>query len=136
MEIQRSKGSNRVVARRGCWQEPLWKPQPHEPGKMYTRFEFFLSLGPQRTVTLAHKKASEDSGALYASLRVQTLSAWKSTARVWGWSERAQAWDDFNRGKMAERNEERRVELRERRIGIIGEQLDRVEKAMPRRRAG
>ena len=130
MEIQRSKVSNRVVARRGCGQEPLWKPQPYEAGKMYTRFELYLSLGPQRTVSLAHKKAREETGALYAGLRVEALSTWMHTAQMWGWSERAQAWDEYNRGKMAERNEERRIELRERRIGIISEQLDRVEQAM------
>ncbi len=130
MEIQRSKRTNGVVARKGCWQEPLWKPQPYESGKMYTRFELFLSLGPQRTVTMAHKKACEDSGALYAGQRVETLSTWKYSAQTWGWPERAKAWDEYNRGRMAERNEARRVELRERRIGIISEQLDRVEKAM------
>ena len=112
---------------------PLWKRLPNEPAKWFSRFEIYLSLGPERSVRLAYKKVREArSGPLANNWNAPTgaVATWSLASRTWDWAQRADAWDEENRQILARQHAQRRIDEREARIQIITEQLQLARAAL------
>jgi hypothetical protein len=108
-----------------------WNRLPREPAKWYARFEIYLSLGPERSVTLAHLRVCQmRQDATHWTPPAGSKSTWYHKFYAWQWEARAEAWDEHNRANLAHRNEERRREERETRIQIITQQLHNVDAAL------
>jgi hypothetical protein len=75
-------------------QPPLWEQRAGEPNRWYARFESFRLAGPNRSLL---GSVNADRLSRGASRTRSIPQAWATNAKLWGWRERAQAWDEAQR---------------------------------------
>ena len=75
---------------------PSWERQPGEPNRWYARFECFRLAGPSRSL-LGTVNAERGQRSVKPSTSVP--QAWAKNAQQWQSRERAEAWDEHERGK-------------------------------------
>jgi hypothetical protein len=99
---------------------------PGEPDRCYGRFQFYLSLGPLRTI----KETARRAGLEQRNKPYHSGGRWADVARVWCWRERAQAWDAEQRALLGLSERNMRLALRHRRVGVMEDTLERVRAAL------
>lgn len=94
----------------GGWKEPLWERQEGEGTRAFSAFAHYRDLGPARSGV----RVANDQGK-----SSQLMARWML---VWGWVERAQAWDDQADRLRRERDQleegEARRKMREDHLAI------------------
>jgi hypothetical protein len=103
-------------------QKQPYERLPDEPSLWYARFEIFRRLGAQRSVAEAHRLACEAEGRKAP----RSSKEWQIIARRWNWRARAEAWDAEQREALRASEQERRLDARERRLGMIDNLLSGV----------
>lgn len=101
---------------------PIWERRPGEPSRWFARFECFRLMGPERTVSAACRASGRTPGK--HTVEGTTSGTWYVMARQWDWQARADAWDDHVRAQIRAREEQRRFDRRETRIGMIDQLLN------------
>lgn len=77
-----------------------WERGINEPSKWYGRFVYYLELGPERTLELAHSMWWDSTNATINRKRGKPRKppiTWYEQAKAWDWKARAAKWDDNNR---------------------------------------
>ena len=93
-----------------------WHRRPKEPNQWYDRFVTYYLTTPasRRSVDAAWRQGSGSS-----SKAKQASGAWYRAAKKWQWQERAEAYDEDQRGLLLKAVEEERLEDRRRRIDVM-----------------
>lgn len=104
-----------------------WDQQPGEPQMWYARFKMYLALGPLRTYRAAYKQVT---GARGGKVQVHTPQTWYTHPNQWGWRERANAWDVYQRNLLALSERDLRVALRQRRVNTVEDTLETIRSAL------
>lgn len=91
-----------------------------EPGLWFARFDEYRRIGTNRTVDEAFRRCAEREGLK----GLRPGQAWYEAARAWRWAERAAAWDAAQRVELMAREQDRRFDARERRLGVIDRLLE------------
>lgn len=97
--------------------QPLWLQQPGEPDMWYGRFSHYLSLGPTRSLRAALRSIGSEKGV---------SPTWRTNAHRWQWRARALAYDTHQRELFALSEQNIRLGMRQRRLGVIEDTLELV----------
>ena len=81
----------------------------------FARFDEYRRIGTNRSVDEAFRRCAAREGLK----GLRPGQAWYEAARAWRWAERAAAWDAAQRLELMAREQERRFDARERRLGVI-----------------
>jgi hypothetical protein len=92
---------------------PLWERQPEEPNRWYARFERYRLAGPGRSL-LGTVTAERAERGVQRSTSVP--QAWAKNAKKWQWRDRAEAWDEHERGLARAAHTEEVQEMNRRHI--------------------
>ena len=98
-----------------------WDMQADETNVWYDRFWSYLMLGAARTVEECYRVRCEQGDRIKGD---RATGYWYRMARQFNWEERAAAYDQFRREEIQRSEEERRLQERERRRGMVSEVLD------------
>jgi len=106
-----------------------WDRQRNEQDKLesamwYGRFEYYLLLGPERTLIAAYRRwkvvTSGEKGKI-----TKYPGSWHTNYTIWKWKERAELWDAKNRQERmtAEENERKKMIARHIQAGRVLQQI-------------
>jgi hypothetical protein len=98
-----------------------WEMQPGEPNVWYDRFWTFLMLGAGRTIEECYRERTEQGERLKGD---RATGYWYRMAREYRWEDRAVAYDKARREDLQAREEERRIQERERRRRMVSDVLE------------
>lgn len=98
-----------------------WDMLPGEPNLWYDRFWAYLMMGASRTVEECYRLRSEQGDRIKGD---RATGYWYRMARQFNWEDRAAAYDQARRMDLQAREDERRVQERERRRIMVSEVLD------------
>ena len=95
--------------------------QPGEPNVWYDRFWTYLMLGAGRTIEECYRERTEQGEKLKGD---RATGYWYRMAREYQWDDRAIAYDKSRREDLQAREEERRIQERERRRRMVSDVLE------------
>lgn len=98
-----------------------WDMQPGEPNVWYDRFWTYLMLGAGRTLEECYRTRGEQGEKLNGD---RATGYWYRMARQYHWEDRAIAYDKNRREDLQAREEERRIQERERRRSMVSDVLE------------
>ena len=112
-----------VAAEAGAGPAPLkpWDMQPDEPNVWYDRFWSYLMLGAARTVEECYRVRCEAGDRVKGD---RATGYWYRMAKQYNWDARAAAYDQSRRQDLQAREEERRIQERERRRVMVSDVLE------------
>jgi hypothetical protein len=103
-----------------------WERLPEEPANWHRRFLAYRDIGPGRRLEEAFRRVAAEEG-----LGGQRPGgAWREAAERYRWRERAEAWDQAQREQLAQGENARRFDARERRRRVIDALLAQVVEAV------
>lgn len=98
-----------------------WDMQPAEPNVWYDRFWTYLLLGAGRTLEECYRVRGEAGEKLNGE---RATGYWYRMARQYHWEDRSIAYDKNRREDLQAREEERRIQERERRRSMVSDVLE------------
>lgn len=95
---------------------PAWERRDKEPDIWYDRFERFRLAGPSRSLLSIYnaERAKEQQEAAR-----DVPGAWKDSARIWQWRDRAAAWDAAEQQKRRDEYDAERTADHEHRVTLL-----------------
>lgn len=130
--LENADEGERLILFRAACEEALpdgidpWAQWPGEGDLWFTRFNYYLTLGANRSVDGAYKVAVDKDG-----LNGERANpTWRKKAKEWFWAERAALHDAQERDRLVTLEDQRRFQAREKRRSIIDRLLLEVVEAL------
>jgi len=90
-----------------------------EPNLWFDRFVRFLHLGPSRSLVGLYNQYVVERDGEGTRKRTSAPGAWWTAYKSWGWKERAEAWDEYQRQVDKKRYEDERKKAKAERLAVI-----------------